>query len=184
MSGLQSNIQTQVNLLQNTAAWVELFKIDCSLIGGGVYYFTNQKSASGGNIVFGGITYTAIPIQGAGFDVTSSGTLPKPTLTVSNVTRSFLGAMETFGQFVGATVTRLRTLDIFLDGAAQANSSAYIGPETWLVEQKVMHDKNVVQWSLTTSIDRLGFYFGRQCLKDTSSKNLYAPGISRTRVQQ
>jgi lambda family phage minor tail protein L len=182
MSTLQTNIQAEINKLQNPAAYVELFKLDCSVIGGSIYYFTNQQSTTGGSISFGGQAYTPIPIIGTGFDTTTSGTLPKPSLSIGNVNRTLLAAVDSLGDLVGAKLTRMRTYDKFLDGGTAANSSAYIGPEVWIVEQKTQHDRNVIQWSLTTQIDRMGFRFGRQCLKDQSVKNLYCPGIARTRV--
>lgn len=181
-SALQSNIQLEINKLQQNSPYVELFKLDASVLGGSVYYFSNQLGPTGGAVTFAGQAYQAIPIMGQGFDVTSNGTMPKPTITISNVEGMLLGAVISLGDLVGAQLTRMHTFAKFLDDGSSPNTAAYIGPEKWIVEQKIHHDKNYIQWQLTTSIDRLGFRFGRQCLKDESVKNLYCPGISRTRI--
>lgn len=182
-SALQTNIQSEINKLQQNSAYVELYKLDASIIGGSVYYFTNQRSATGGVVTFAEQEYQAIPILGQGFDVTSTGTMPKPTITISNVEGMLLGAVVSLGDLVGATLTRMRTFAKFLDDGSSPNTAAYIGPEKWIIEQKIHHDKHYLQWQLTTSIDRLGFRFGRQCLKDESVKHLYCPGIARTRIR-
>jgi lambda family phage minor tail protein L len=183
MSALQTNVQQEINKLQQTSAYVELYTLDASAFGGGIFNFTNQLGADGNPVVFGGTTYIPIPVIGQGFDITSSGTMPKPTITVSNVFKPLLASVISLGDLVGAKVLRIRTYEKFLDGQSSANPSAFIGPEKWVIEQKVQHDKHVIQWTLTTPLDRLGFKFGRQCLKDPSVKNLYCPGISRNRVQ-
>ncbi len=181
MSSLQPDIQQEINKLQNTSGYVELFKLDASAFGGPIYLFTNQQAADGGYVSFGGIAYTPIPIYAQGFDVTSTGTQPKPTLTISNVNKTLLAAVVGMGDLVGAKVTRIRTYEKFLDDGATPNSAAFTA-DKWLVEHTTTHDCSGIQWSLTTQLDRFGLRFGRQCLKDQSIKNLYCPGISRTRV--
>lgn len=181
MPQLQSNIQGEINKLQNSSAYVELFKLDAAHFGGTTYYFTNNPSSSGGAISFGGQAYQPIPIYATGFDVSSSGTLPKPSLVISNVQKTLLSAVLGLGDLVGAYLTRIRTYEKFLDTGATPNSSAYIGPELWLIEQMTERTGTSIQWSLTTTIDRMAFRAGRQVLKDQSVKNLYAPGVSRSR---
>ena len=183
MPTLQSNIQGEINKLQNTAAYVELFKLDASHFGGTTYYFTNNASTSGGAVVMSGQAYQPIPIQATGFDVTSSGTLPKPSLVISNVHATLLSAVLGLGDLVGAYLTRIRTYEKFLDAGATPNPSAFIGPEKWLIEQMTERTGNSIQWALTTTIDRMAYKAGRQVLKDLSVKNLYAPGVSRNRTR-
>ena len=182
MPTLQSNIQGEINKLQNTAAYVELFKLDASAFGGTIYYFTNNASTSGGAVVMSGQAYQPIPIQATGFDVTSSGTLPKPSLIISNVNATLLSAVLGLGDLVGAKLSRIRTFDKFLDGGATPNPSAIIGPEVWLIEQMTERTASSIQWALTTTLDRMAFKAGRQILKDVSVKNLYAPGVARSRT--
>lgn len=183
MPTLQSNVQAEINTLRQQSGYIELFTLDASRFGGVVYHFTNTPSSTGAGIAFNGITYQPIPIEATGFDITSSGTLPKPHLIIGNVSKTLLSAVLSLGDLVGAKLTRIRTYEKFLDAGSSPNGSAYIGPEVWLVEQMTQRTASSIQWSLTTTIDRLAFHAGRQVLKDQSVKNLYAPGVSRTRTQ-
>lgn len=66
-----------------------------------------------------------------------------------------------------------------------ANPSAYIGPDVYVIERKSYHDNETMEFQLTSSLDRLGMRIPRrQILKDQTSFNLYAPGVARTRVSR
>ena len=73
------------------------------------------------NVVFNGNKYTRLPVKAEGFEYTSTGTLPRPTLTVSNIdsTMTVLLALvnkTTAGNDLGgAEVRRIRTLKKYLD---------------------------------------------------------------------
>jgi len=162
-----------------TSGFVELFKLDATALGGSVYRFTNTPAGPSG-VVFGGVTYTPIPIKCEGWDFTSTGAPPKPTLTISNVTRTLLSTVISLGDLVGATVTRTRTYAKYLDTGSSPDSSKYIGPEVYIVEQKTGHNNEFIQWQLTSILDRLGMKLPRrQVLKDKGF-----PGVSRTRITQ
>lgn len=183
MSQLQANIQAEINKLYQASGYVELYTVDASAFGGTIYRFTNTPSEAGGGLTFNGITYQPIPIYASGFDTTSTGTMPTPVLTISNVAKTLQAAVATLGDLVGAKVTRIRTYEKFLDTGATPNVAAFIGPESWIISQKIIHNSTSIQWSLSTALDKMGFRFGRQVLKDQSAKNLYAPGCARTRVR-
>ena len=183
MPALQTNIQAEINKLQQTSAYVTLFKVDGSAFGGPVFRFTNNPNSAGAGVQFQGFTYQPIPIHAEGFDVTASGTMAKPTLSLGNVGKVVMASMRDYGDMVGWKVTRLRTYEKFLDAGATPNASACIGPEVWLVEKLIQRSAQGISWQLTTSLDRMAFRAGRQILKDPSVKNVFAPGISRTRVR-
>lgn len=87
--------------------------------------------------------------------------------------------------------------DIYLWGAQQENSltaseyqytttthqpfldsTKFIGPDVYIVEQKVAHNKEYISWQLTSPLDRFGIKLPRrQILKDKGF-----PGVSRTRL--
>ena len=73
----------------NPSAIIELFELhlDNTLHGStDVYRFHAGANADvDGNVVFNGKTYTRIPVKAEGFEFTSTGTLPRPTLTISNL---------------------------------------------------------------------------------------------------
>ena len=169
---------TDLQQRHQTSPFVELFTLDCTPLGGSVYRFTNYPSASGGALTFGGYSYTPLPIISSGWDFSSTGTPPKPTLTISNANKSFLGVVLTLGDIVGAKVTRIRTYAKYLNGEPTADSSKYIGPEVFVVEQKTGHNNEFIQWQLTSILDRFGMKLPRrQVLKDRGF-----PGVSRTRI--
>jgi|MDSZ01.2.fsa_nt_gb phage-related protein len=110
------------------SAVIELFelRLDSSLHGSSdVYRFHAGMSRNDRNqdvnVVFNGAEYTRLPIKAEGFEYTSTGTLPRPTLTVSNMdsTMTVLLALvneTTAGNDLGgAEVRRIRTLKKYLD---------------------------------------------------------------------
>lgn len=163
--------------LNQTSGLIELYTLDCTNIGGNVYHFTSNVSASGSSVSFGGVTYAALPVTTGGWDFSSTGSPPKPSLTVSNVNKTFLYIVITLGDLVGAYVTRVRTFEKYLDGGATPDSSKKIGPDVYVIEQKTSHDNTAITWQMTSIIDRMGTMLPRrQVLKDKGF-----PGVSRTR---
>jgi len=111
---------TDLQNLNQTSGFLELYSLDTTALGGTVYNFTNNVSPAGGSIVFGTTTYTALPIMTEGWDFTAAGQTPKPTLTVSNVQKTLLAAVVSLGDIVGAKLTRIRTYEKYLDAASFA----------------------------------------------------------------
>ena len=87
----------------NPSAIIELFEVhlDSALHGStDVYRFhAGANAAVSGNVVFNGNTYTRIPVKADGFDFTNTGTLPRPTLSISNLD----GVMTTLLLLVNTT---------------------------------------------------------------------------------
>jgi lambda family phage minor tail protein L len=154
---------------------VELFTLDCSGFGGSVYHFTPHFGV-GATLDFGGVTYTSIPITSDGWEVTSSGTQPRPTITISNVYSTMLNAVVTLGDIVGAKVTRKRTLERYLDAGVTPDSAQILAPDIYTVEQKVNHTSEVISWQLSSVMDRFGTSLPRrQITRDRF------PGVGRQR---
>jgi lambda family phage minor tail protein L len=164
--------------LNQTSGFVELYTLDCSAIGGAVYNFTNTCDAAGSALIFGSTAYTQLPIVTDGWDFAASGAPAKPSLSVSNVSKSLLSAVISLGDIVGAKVTRIRTFEKYLATGSSPDGSKFLGPDVYIVEQKTLHNKQVITWQLTSIIDRMGMYIPRrQCLKDKGF-----PGVSRSRI--
>lgn len=117
MSILHPDIQREINKLYNDSELIELFVLDATAFGGPLFRFTNNPGPSGAGVVFNGNTYTPIPITATGFDITSTGTLPTPSITISNVNKVIQSAVISFGDLIGAKLTRSRTYGKFLDAA-------------------------------------------------------------------
>ena len=147
-------------------AIIELFELelDATLHGAStIYYWHNGVNAAvTGNIVFASNTYIRLPVEATGFDYSSSGSLPRPTLRVSNLfgditTLLLLVNVETAGNDLGgATVRRIRTLKKFLDGEANADPNARFPTEIWYVDRKSNENRDLVEFELASKFDLVG----------------------------
>jgi len=147
-------------------AIIELFELqlDATLHGAStIYYWHNGVNAAvTGNIVFASNTYIRLPVEATGFDYSSSGSLPRPTLRVSNLfgditTLLLLVNAETAGNDLGgATVRRIRTLKKFLDGEANADPNARFPTEIWYVDRKSNENRDLVEFELASKFDLVG----------------------------
>ena len=115
-----------------------------------------------GNVVFNGNTYTRIPVKAEGFEFSNTGTLPRPTLTVSNqdgtmTTLLVLVNATTAGNDLGgAEVRRIRTLKKFLDGESAADPNAKFPDERWYVDRKANESRDSVTFELASKFDLAG----------------------------
>ena len=148
---------------------VTLYKIDAMNLGADTpWYFTNMiKKDSSGPVVFNTITYSPIDIKAEGFEITTEGTMPRPTVAVSNVNNNIASAVEDYNDLIGAIVTRTRTIDKYLDGESEADPLAVFPREIYVIQQKVAQNKNIIKWELTakTDLDKLKIQ-KRQILRD------------------
>lgn len=172
---------TELRELNQSSGIVELYDFDATNIGGGVYHLTPYP-IDGGVVYFNGVAYSSFPIASMGWENSASGTAPRPTIQVSNVTGTFLAAVASLGDLVGMSVTRFYTFEKFLDGAAEEDPTARSRPEYYFVEQKLEHTAQKITWQLASPIDRSNLILPRrQYLKDDVANNIYAPGLSRYR---
>ena len=66
-------------------------------------------------IVWQGNRYSAFPIEASGFEWSGKGSLPRPTLTVANITSLLSGVLSSYDDLVGSKITRKRTFAKYLD---------------------------------------------------------------------
>ena len=147
----------------NPSAIIELFelRLDSTLHGSSdVYRFhAGANAAVSGNIVFNSQTYTRIPIKADGFEYSNTGTLPRPTLSISNLdstmtTLLLLVNATTAGNDLGAAeVRRIRTLKKYLDGESAADPNARFPEERWFVDRKASESRDVVTFELASKFD-------------------------------
>ena len=108
----------------NPGSLIELFELttDATLHGSSNTYrfHTGTNEINNGNIVWAGNTYIAIPMEADGFKY-ARGQLPRPTLTISNVTNLMtaillnVNTVTPGNDLTGAVVKRITTLARFLD---------------------------------------------------------------------
>jgi lambda family phage minor tail protein L len=166
----------------NPTGYVELFTLDTTGIDptyGTVYRFTPMNNGAGSNISFGGFTYTALPIRATGFALAAGGTAPRPKLQLPNPNGAFTFYIEQAGEWVGATVTRIRTHVQFLDGQPDADGTQHSPSEVYYIEQQTAGNSLLYEWELRWATDRQGQMLpGRQILKDFGFPGVSVQGIN------
>ena len=150
----------------NPSAIIELFEVhlDNTLHGStDVYRFHAGANADvDGNVVFNGNTYTRIPVKADGFEMTNTGTLPRPTLTISNLDGTLttllllVNATTAGNDLGGAEVRRIRTLKKFLDGESTADPNAKFPDERWFIDRKANESRDSVTFELASKFDLAG----------------------------
>ena len=103
----------------NPSNIVELFQLELNTTMHGIsqtYYFHNGTNTNeNSNLIFNNIEYTRMPIEAEGFEYNAKQT-PRPTLKISNILGTITTILLTLPQGLeGAKVTRLRTLQRYID---------------------------------------------------------------------
>lgn len=140
------------------SAQVELFEFDLSIYGETVYRYVNDSKVGG--VTFDGQTYAPLPLKSEGWAITSKGTLPRPSITVSNVTGLFSYLNGLYNDLVGVGVTRTRTYSWALDGEPDADPNAILHPiDYYRVAQKTHQDNEICVYELRADMDLAGAIF-------------------------
>lgn len=148
------------------SALVSLFQLDATKVGGPVYHFTTE-TRNGATISFGGVTFTAVPIEVSGMELSGQGALQTPTLTISNTDGLLQEIVNTWGDLETCRVTRWRTFARFLDGGSDPDATAFYGPDIYEINRKSSDTPEQIQWELRALVDREGVYVGRTIIRDT-----------------
>ena len=126
---------------------------------------------SNANIIWQGNTYTKFPVQAEGFEYVGRGTLPRPTLTVSNLLGTITALMASvnattpFNDLQGAKLIRHRTLAQFLDAAnfpsninpfGTPSSTTELPQEIYFIDRKTVENRDVVQFECVSALDLEG----------------------------
>ncbi len=163
----QGNDKIAQSLLDlEPTAIVELFQL---------YFDTVEKEDSfiafhGGavfqkGIVWQGIEYLPIPVETEGFEVTANGELPRPKIRVANKDYFMTDLLISNSDLQFAKLIRKRTFVKFLDDVnfdggnpwGQADASAEISKDTYVVGQKTAENKVFVELELTSPLDLENF---------------------------
>jgi lambda family phage minor tail protein L len=166
-----SAVYEDLSVLEPNAI-VELFQLhlDATLHGSAdIYYFHNGVNAAvTGNVVWNGQSYVRLPLEATGFDYSSSGSLPRPKLAVSNIGSNItaillsVNLVTTGNDLGGAKVVRIRTLKKYLDGEAGADPHAKFPDEIWYVDRKSNENRAVVEFELASKFDLVGVMLPRR----------------------
>ena len=166
----------------NPSAIIELFtlQLSTSLHGANTIYRFHAGSNlnANGKIVWAGNEYLRFPIQASGFAF-QKGQLPRPKLTISNATGLISSILLTVNEvttgndLTGATVTRIRSLDKFLDASnfadgtnATADNTAEFPQEIYSIDRKATETREIVEFELAAPTDLAGVRIpGRQATR-------------------
>ncbi len=148
-------------------AIIELYQLDTTIIGGtDILYFTPMVDGTT-EIVFNAKAYSAVPCESSGWMVNTSNAPPRPKLKVANTQRHFFSYISALGDLVGAELTRIRTFENFLDGNIDADPTATLENQIYIVSKKTVHNKISVEWELIHTLERPGLRLPRRkILKD------------------
>ena len=156
----------------NPGAIIELFTLEliANLHGSAtVYRFHNGSNMNAnGELVWNSNTYQRFPIECEGFEFTGTGTLPRPTISVSNIFGTLTAIMQNVTQTTvgndlnGAKLTRIRPLARYLDAVNfTGNTNPYGTPdpsaefpqEIYFLDRKISENRDVVQWEAISALD-------------------------------
>ena len=156
----------------NPGSVIELFvlELNTALHGSNtIYRFHNGANMNAnGEVVWAGNSYLRFPIECAGFEFGSTGTLPRPTITISNILGTITAIMQDVNTTTGgndlngAKFTRIRTLARFLDAVnftgntnpfGTPDPTAEFPQEIYFLDRKVTENRNVVTWEAQSALD-------------------------------
>ena len=123
--------------------------------------------SSFGRLAFQGQIYEPIPVQISGIAWSGRGPAPRPRVKVANIGGTLTDLVATYGDLVGAKITRITTYRKFLDDQPTADPTAYWEPDIWRVERKVAQTPQMIEWELASVLDQEGRRLpGRHMLRD------------------
>lgn len=114
------------------------------------------------NIIWNNNDYYASAIEVEGFEANIVGRLPRPKITVANVDYTISNILRDFSDFRNGKFIRVRLFLKHLDAINFENSEnpfgtpdplAYISQERYLISQKIVENKQIIQFELITPFD-------------------------------
>jgi len=169
MTTTPNKVERELHSLEPSAI-IELFQLHLTAAVNGadlVYYFHAGTNELSQNIVFtdsatgDANTYSAVPIEVDGFEVTTKGTLPRPSMKIANADGAITALLNTYNP-LQAEVKRIRTCKKFLDAVnftsgtnATADPTAMFngGPESWYIDRVATENPQVVEFELVGKLD-------------------------------
>lgn len=132
-------------------------------------YLHPYSNLEGGTLPFMGNTFNPYPISSEGWDWSTKGVLPRPTVIIGNLGGIATALLERYGDFVGCIVTKRQTYTQYLDSGAEPGSpGAYqqYPIEVYSIERKVDETPTYVQFELSAPWDTEGVFLPRRQVLD------------------
>ncbi len=147
----------------NPTTLLSLFELDGTAIGlTPVYRFYDGTNNNFRPITFNGVIYTAFPIKVEGLDYDGKGSLPRGTLTCSNIGGFVSNLLLQNSQLNRAKFTRIRVYARYIDAAnfdgninpyGSADPLAAFEAETFFINRKITENHDVVSFELVSSLE-------------------------------
>ena len=145
---------------------VILYELDLTKWGQGIGRFTNQPRSDNRPIIFRGETFQVLPVEITGFETSGTGAPGRPTVTMAS-SASIISLIIGCNDLIGATLTRVKTYECFLDDGDTPNPEAIFQIDAYRIERKTMQNRLQVSFELTSILDQEGAYLPRcQALKN------------------
>ena len=164
------------------SAEIELFKLtfDKDVNGQTIdpYYYHAGTNEVKTNIIFGGKSYSALPVKVTGFDKTTKGTLPRPKFEIAN-TDSAISALLILYNPLHAELLRIKTCKKFLDKENFADQSSHTTADStaifeaddrWYVDRVVNENPGTVVFELTGKIDMTNLRLPKRRYRESKVK--------------
>jgi len=160
-SSTNEEVQTihQVVISPDAPALVELFEIDCSVIGQPIYYLTNATSQLNFGIDEASQprTYYPFPLMFSGLEINSDGAPARPKLDIGNLRglsgellKLFGSLAFLYGDLVGISVTYIRTFEPYLNLTTRISAP----PLKYYVAKKISHNRMGISFELRSPLDK------------------------------
>ena len=153
-------------------AVIELFVIELNTTLHGantIYRFHNGANLNAnGEVVWAGNSYLRFPIECTGFEFGSTGTLPRPKISISNILGTITTIMQGVNEITvgndlnGAKFIRIRTLARYLDAVnftggtnpfGTPDPTAEFPQEIYFLDRKVTETRDIVTWEAQSALD-------------------------------
>jgi lambda family phage minor tail protein L len=170
MTTTPENVKVELYSLEPSAI-IELFQLHLTADVNGVdlvYYYHAGTNEVTSDIVFDGVSYAAVPIEVDGFEVTTKGTLPRPTMKISNAGtpgnpgNGAISSLLLAYNPLRAEVRRIRTCKKFLDPinfpsgvnpTYDPNALFNGGYESWYIDRVALENPTLVEFELAGKLD-------------------------------
>lgn len=144
------------------SAVLEFFKIYPDAVNKpNTFISIHGGSNFGGSINWQGVAYRPVPVESEGFEVNGNGQLARPKIRIANVDYLITSLIQNNNDLLYAKIVRKRTFLKYIDDSnfdggnpfGQADPTAEIAEEEYLISQKTAENKLYVEFELTSPLD-------------------------------
>ena len=144
---------------------IDLFELDMTGLPGAsdepILRWHSGQGEHGHGVVWQGNLYSSFPVEADGFEMSSSGRIPRPTLTVANITGLLTSSIKEYDDLLGSKVTRKRTFSKYLDSYCYRGGAGIAGTCTNPIDAYSKKDCTEGHWTPYTEescTEEIGVY--------------------------